>query len=133
MAWKIRITDEAKKNYRKIETSVRKQVLAGVLKVSEAPLPRPDEYGKPLGYRGNNDLTGFFKIKYRGIGIRMVYTLALEEKVMNIIVISQRDDDFCYEMAAKLYEKYGDDILKNNRTHRHQRGKSSQSPAGVFL
>ncbi|PWJ77314.1 UNVERIFIED_CONTAM: hypothetical protein C7383_103158 [Murimonas intestini] len=27
MAWKIRITDEAKKDYRKIENSVRKQVL----------------------------------------------------------------------------------------------------------
>jgi len=32
---------------------------------------------------------------------------------MNIIVISQRDDDFCYEMTAKLYEKYGNDIFKN--------------------
>lgn len=113
MAWKIRITDEAKKDYRKIENSVRKQVLAGIIKVSEAPLPIPDGYGKPLGHKGNNNLTGFFKIKYRGIGIRVVYTLALEEKAMNIIVISQRDDDFCYEMTAKLYEKYGNDIFKN--------------------
>lgn len=113
MAWKIRITDEAKKDYRKIENSVRKQVLVGIIKVSEAPLPSPDGYGKPLRHKGNNNLTGFFKFKYRGIGIRVVYTLALEEKSMNIIVISQRDDNFCYEMAAKLYEKYGDDIFKN--------------------
>lgn len=38
MAWKIRITDEAKKDYRKIENSVRKQVLVGIIKVLEAPL-----------------------------------------------------------------------------------------------
>lgn len=41
MAWKIRITDEAKKDYRKIENSVRKQVLVGIIKISEAPLPSP--------------------------------------------------------------------------------------------
>lgn len=113
MAWKIRITDEAKKDYRKIGGSIRKQVLAGILKVSEAPLPSPNGYGKPLGNKGGNNLTGFFKIKYRGIGIRVVYTLVLDEAVMNIIVISQRDDNFCYELAAKLYEKYGDDIFQD--------------------
>ena len=30
---------------------------------------------------------------------------------MNIVVISERDDNFCYTVAAKLYEKYGDDIF----------------------
>lgn len=113
MAWKIRITDEAKKDYRKIEGSIRKQVLAGILKVSEAPMPSPHGYGKPLGHKSGNNLTGFFKIKYRGIGIRIVYTLVLDESIMNIIVISQRDDNYCYDLAAKLYEKYGDDIFKD--------------------
>lgn len=49
MAWNIHITDEAKKDYKKIEGSVRKQILAGIVKVSKAPLPSPDGYGKPLG------------------------------------------------------------------------------------
>lgn len=111
MVWGIRITDEAKKDYHKIEGSVRKQVLAGIVKVSKAPLPSPNGYGKPLGNKHGNNLTGFFKIKYRGIGIRVVYTLAVDAAVMNIVVISQRDDNECYELAAKLYEKYGDDIF----------------------
>lgn len=102
-----------KKDYKKIEGSMKKQVLAGILKVSEAPLPSPHGYGKSLGNKGGNNLTGFFKIKYKGIGIRVVYTLVLEEAVMNIVVISQRDDNYCYELAAKLYEKYGDDIFKD--------------------
>lgn len=113
MAWNIHITDEAKKDYKKIEGSVRKQILAGIVKVSKAPLPSPDGYGKPLGNKNGNNLMGFFKIKYRGIGIRVVYTLVLDERVMNIVVISQRDDNYCYDLAAKLYEKYGDKIFNN--------------------
>lgn len=41
MTWKIRITNEAKKDYSKLEGSIRKQVLAGIVKVSKAPLPSP--------------------------------------------------------------------------------------------
>jgi mRNA interferase RelE/StbE len=113
MAWKIRIADEAKEDYKRIEGSVKKQVLAGILKVSEAPLPSPNGYGKPLGNKNGNNLTGFFKIKYRGIGIRVVYTLVLDKMTMNIIVISQRDDNYCYDLAGKLHEKYGDKIFED--------------------
>ena len=113
MSWKIHIIDEAKKDYRKIEGSVRKQILAGIVKVSKAPLPNPNGYGKPLGNKNGNNLMGFFKIKYRGIGIRVVYTLVLEESIMNIVVISQRDDNYCYDLAVKLYEKYGEEIFEN--------------------
>ena len=113
MVWEIRITDEAKKDFNKIEGSIRKQVLAGIVKVSKAPLPSPNGYGKPLGNKNGNNLTGFFKIKYRGIGIRVVYTLVVDKMVMNIVVISQRDDNYCYELAAKLYDKYDDEIFED--------------------
>ncbi len=113
MAWKVQIVDEARKELSKMEGSLKKQVLAGIRKVSKAPLPSPNGYGKPLGNKNGNDLTGFFKIKYRGIGIRVVYTLVVDELCMNIIVISQRDDNYCYELAGKLYQKYGDDIFEN--------------------
>ena len=112
MAWGIRITDEAKKDFSKIQGSIRKQVLAGIIKVSKAPLPSPNGYGKPLGNKKGNNLTGFFKIKYRGIGIRVVYTLVIDKMIMNIMVISQRDDNYCYDLAAKLYDKYGDEVFK---------------------
>ncbi len=109
MAWNIRISDE---DYDKLEGSLRKQVLAGIIKVSKAPLPSPDGYRKPLGNKNGNNLTGFFKIKYRGIGIRVVYTLVIDKMIMNIVVISQRDDNYCYDFAAKLYDKYGDTIFR---------------------
>lgn len=113
MAWKIRITNEAQKDYDKIEKSVRKQVLAGIIKVSKAPLPSPNGYGKPLGNKHGNNLIGFFKIKYKGIGIRVVYTLVVDKSIMNIVVISQRDDNYCYDLASKLYGKYGDEIFND--------------------
>lgn len=113
MSWKIRIETEAKKDYFKLDGSLKKQVLAGIIKVSKAPLPSPNGYGKPLGNKNGNNLTGFFKIKYKGIGIRVIYTLVIKDMTMNIIVISERDDNYCYELATKMYEKYGDKIFQD--------------------
>lgn len=96
-----------------MEGSIRKQILAGILKVAQAPMPSPNGYGKPLENKNGNNLTGFFKIKYRGIGIRVVYTLVIDKLLMNIVVISRRDDNYCYDLVAKLYEKYGNDIFKD--------------------
>ncbi|MDO4179625.1 MAG: type II toxin-antitoxin system RelE/ParE family toxin [Phascolarctobacterium sp.] len=111
MVWNIKIINEAKTDFRKLDGSLKKQVAAGIIKVSKAPLPAPNGYGKPLGNKSGNDLTGFFKIKYRGIGIRVVYTLVLDVQVMNIVVISERDDNYCYDLAAKMYAKYGEKIF----------------------
>lgn len=113
MRWNIKISEEAKKDYRKLDGSVRKQVLAGILKVSMAPLPSPSGYGKPLGNIGGNNLTGFFKIKFKGIGIRVVYTLVVSDTTMNIVVISERDDNACYDMVAQIYQKIGEEIFKD--------------------
>ena len=113
MSWKIKFSLEANEELQKIDNSIKKQVLSGIAKVSKSPLPHPNGYGKPLGNKNGNNLTGFFKIKYRGIGIRVVYTLVMDHQIMNIIVISARDDNYCYEMAAQIYKKYGDDIFKD--------------------
>lgn len=32
---------------------------------------------------------------------------------MDIMVISQRDDNHCYDLAAKLYDKYGEDVFQD--------------------
>ena len=113
MSWEIRITEEAKKELAEFQNDVKPQILAGIRKVSKAPLPRPNGYGIPLGNKSGNNLTGFFKIKYKKIGIRVVYTLVLDKNIMNIVVISKRSDDYCYELAGKLYKKYGDEIFRD--------------------
>jgi len=111
--WIVKFSPEAIKTAKKFDKSLNEQIFKGIAKVSKSPLPQPNGYGKPLGNKGGNNLTGFFKIKYKGIGIRVVYTLALKEKIMNIVVISERDDEYCYDLASKLYKKYGDEIFEN--------------------
>lgn len=113
MAWKVHITNEALVDYDNLDGSIKKQVMAGIYKVSTAPMPSPNGYGKPLGNKTGNNLTGFFKIKYREIGIRVVYTVFPAEMTMTIVVISKRDDDYCYNLTASLHEKYGDEIFKD--------------------
>jgi len=114
--WEIKFCDEAKKDLKKLDNSMVKQILAGIKKVSQNPLPQSEGgYGKPLGNQNGSELTGFFKIKYRGIGIRVVYTIVREKTIMNIIVISTRADDESYLEAEKRKRKYGhtvhDDIF----------------------
>lgn len=43
----------------------------------------------------------------------MVYTLNLEAHVMNIVVIAQRDDNYCYDLAWQMYEKYGAELFQD--------------------
>jgi len=111
--WTPKIIPEAEKSFAKFDKSVKVQIVAGILKVSKNPLPQPAGYGKPLGNKGGNNLTGFFKIKYKGIGIRVVYSLVLNENVMNILVISPRDDDLCYKLAGEIYKKYGNAVFED--------------------
>ena len=96
--WNIKITKEVKKDFQQLDNSLKKQVAAGIIKVARAPLPSPHGYGKPLGNKN---------------GIRIVYTLVLADITMNIVVISERDDNYCYDLAFKLYQKYGDKLFEN--------------------
>ena len=111
--WNIKITKEAKKDFQQLDNSLKKQVAAGIIKVARAPLPSPHGYGKPLGNKNGKNLTGFFKIKYKGIGIRIVYTLVLADVTMNIVVNTQRDDKNTNHLAFKLNQKYRERLLEN--------------------
>ena len=70
--WKVKISKEAEKDFYSIDGSVRKQILAGILKVSRAPLPAPNGYGKTLGNKGGNNLTGFLKLNIAMINTVMI-------------------------------------------------------------
>ena len=104
MAWTIKYHPLAKEELSKLDGSVRKIVLKGIIKVSTNPKPQQEGgYGKPLGNKNNNNLTGLLKIKYRDIGIRVVYKLIEDEKThdMYILVISARADNEVYDLAGK--------------------------------
>lgn len=100
--WIIDYTKEAQKDYDNLDGSQRPQVFKAIEKVSQNPLPDYEGgYGKPLGNKGGNNLTGLLKIKLKKLGLRIIYKLVREKDTMKIIVISLRSDNEVYETAAK--------------------------------
>lgn len=107
MSWNIEFLEEARQDLKKLDHSTKLQVMKGIRKVSQNPLSAQEGgYGKPLGNIGGNNLTNLFKIKFRNLGIRVVYKAEWLEGVMKIIVISARTDSQVYKEAAKRREKY---------------------------
>lgn len=108
MKWEIEFLGEAKKDIKNLDGSVRLQVLKGIKKVSKNPLSTQEGgYGKPLGNKAGTDLKNLFKIKFRDIGICVVYKTIRTENVMKIIVVSAREDGAAYKEAEKRRKKYG--------------------------
>ena len=108
MSWSVEFLEEAKKDLKRLDRGVQNQVVKGIKKVVQNPVSiHEGGYGKPLGNKNNTDLTGLFKIKYRDLGIRVVYRLEYTETMMKIIVISARTDEQVYKEALKRREKYG--------------------------
>ena len=97
MIWRIEFLQEAEKDMKKLDHSVQIQVLKGIRKVSQNPLPVEEGgYGKPLGNKSGTNLTNFMKIKFRDLGIRVVYKVEQVEGVMKIIIVSARKDEQVY-------------------------------------
>ena len=107
MTWSIEFLEEAEKDMKKLDHSAQIQVLKGISKVSQNPLPAEEGgYGKPLGNKNGTNLTNFLKIKFRDLGIRVVYKVERVNGVMKIIVVSARTDEQVYREASKRRDKH---------------------------
>lgn len=68
MSWRVEWLEEAAKDMRKLGKAEQKQVLKGIAKVSENPLPSSQGgYGKPLRNANRAHLAGLCKIV---VGVR---------------------------------------------------------------
>lgn len=101
MKWTVEYIKEAQKDLRKLDPYVRKLVLKAIDKTAERPLPPPDGIGKPLGNHASSRLSGFYKIKLKNLGYRVVYDLVRDGNLMKIIIISVRDDEAVYKEAER--------------------------------
>ncbi len=107
MIWSIEFLEEAKRDLKNLDHSVQVQVLKGIRKVSKNPMPvQEGRYGKPLGNKTGVNLTNLLKIKFRDLGIRVVYKTIQVDNVMKIIVVSARTDEQVYREVGKRREKY---------------------------
>ena len=103
MTWKIEYIREALKDLQKLDGYNRKLVLKAIEKTAMRPLPPPEGVGKPLGNHAAANLSGYYKIKLRDLGYRVVYRLIREGKIMKIIIISVRDDEaVCREAERRI-------------------------------
>ena len=101
MSWKIEYIKEAQRDLQRLDPYNRKLILRTIEKTAERPLPPPEGIGKPLGSHAAANLSGYYKIKLRDLGYRVVYGLIREEKTMKVIVITIRDDEAVYREAER--------------------------------
>lgn len=98
MIWELEYLPEALDDLEALDNSVRQPVIKGIKKVQKNPVSKEEGgYGTPLGNKENNNLTGLFKIKFLKYGIRVVYKLEQQDRVMKIVVISARAENKVYE------------------------------------
>ena len=101
MAYKIEYIKEAQRDLKNLNPYIQKIILKAIAKTAERPLPPPDGIGKPLGNHSDSKLNGYYKIKLRDLGYRVVYQLVRENETMRIIIISVRNDDIVYKEASR--------------------------------
>ena len=107
MKWVLKFLPEAARDLKNLAGNQRIWVAKALDKVLENPLPmQQGGYGKPLGNKGDNNLTGFLKIKLKSAGIRVVYKLIQTKTEMLVVVIGARADDEVYEIAQHRVKKH---------------------------
>ena len=98
--WIDRYNPEAKKDIDRLDGRQKKIVRKAIQKLLTNPFPVSEGgYGKPLGNKGGNNLTGLYKIKLKKEGIRIVYELIRTERIMYILIVGVRSDNEVYDRA----------------------------------
>lgn len=106
--WTVTFLPEADADIRRLDKAMQAQVRKGIRKVAQNPLPASEGgYGKPLRNGSSTKLSGLCKIKFRGIGVRVVYKVVRTEREMLVVVVGVRSDDEVYRLAAARRSQYG--------------------------
>ena len=107
MSWNVKYLPEALDDLRKLDGSQKIFIRKAIQKVCQNPLPETEGgYVKLLGNKSGANLSGFLKIKLRGVGLRIVYQLIRQGEHILVIVIGVREDEQVYEIAQKRISKH---------------------------
>lgn len=89
---------EAKEDYQKLDGSVKRFVDIAIAKMEL----RADELGEELTKKQQSNLIGCRKIKFKKIGIRIVYRIVADKaEIAEIIAIGKREENEVYKNAVK--------------------------------
>ena len=90
--------DEAKKEYDKLDNSIRKIFDAFLKKIAADPANYPHKY---LGNHSGSGLANCCKIKLKSSGYRLVYEVIEDKVQIYVIAIGKREDSKVYREASK--------------------------------
>ena len=94
MKFDVRLTDESKKDFDRLDVSIKKHVLKKLILLETNPFP-----GKPLGNKAGIDLTGYYKLYVLKKKIRIIYKIIDQKLIITIISIGKRENLAAYYLA----------------------------------
>ncbi len=94
MRFTVLLIQEAKKDFEKLDGSIKKQILKKLILLETNPF-----LGKPLGNRAGMDLIGYYKLYAYKKRIRIVYEIRNEALIIMVISIGKREDFAVYLQA----------------------------------
>lgn len=94
MRFNVLLIQEAKKDFEKLDGSIKKQILKKLILLETNPF-----LGKPLGNRAGMDLAGYYKLYAYKKRIRIVYEIKNEALIIMVISIGKREDFTVYLQA----------------------------------
>jgi mRNA interferase RelE/StbE len=97
MAYKVTFTEDAAKDLKSLDKSIRTQVINKAIALQDNPF-----LGDPLGNKFGLDLTGYYKLYVAKKAYRIVYRLVGEAiEVVEIVGIGKRDKEEIYRLVVK--------------------------------
>lgn len=85
--WAVLFSNESVRTLGSFNVAAKKQIMAGIRRASENPLPAPEGCGQPLAERTEAGSAAFFKIDLPDAAASIVYSLTSEPPTMNILFI----------------------------------------------
>jgi mRNA interferase RelE/StbE len=113
---KVKLTEDARDDFRDLDGSARRIVAAGLKKLETDPHLR----GQPLGSRSGGDLTTFRKLVVGDRTYRIIYQIAPEGTVVVVWVIGKRADNEAYELAMARLRMHADANIRGLATSLEQ-------------
>jgi len=94
MRFTVLLIQEAKKDFEKLDGSIKKQILKKLILLETNPF-----LGKPLGNRAGMDLIGYYKLYAYKRKIKIIYEIQDEALIIRVISIGKREDFTVYLQA----------------------------------
>jgi len=100
MAYKVVFTEDGENDLKKLDKSIRAQVIKKAIALQDDPF-----LGDALGNKLGLDLTGYYKLYVAKKAYRIVYRLIGEEiEVVEIVGIGKRDKEGIYRLVVKRFK-----------------------------